>query len=327
MDRFAKQRICESYSSVKIVNRQKVNELFYPPILLMELHSQKNGFLMLHPLRRRGSAVVAHAALYLAFCAASSPIHAVGLNDTGQTLCFDAGGGGVPCSSTAGGESSNTPRQDARYGRDAAAAALQLVKVGAGNAGFDYTKIANDGSTLPATAALGSLAADWACTKDNVTGLTWEVKTTSGLRSETYKYLWYSTDATRNGGSPGVAAKAGMADSCGGTQGVAVPSGNPCNTKNFAIAVNAANLCGKNDWRMPTQPELLSLVHLGKSDHITFDATYFPTLTNYVFLSDSTAAENVTAVWVVETYRGVTGLVSKASAGTLSSVRLVRTGP
>ena len=80
---------------------------------------------------------------------------AVGLNDTGQTKCYDGGGGAVSCSSTAGGDGSATPRQDARYGRDAAAAALQLVKVGAGSAGFDYTKIANNGGTLAATAALG----------------------------------------------------------------------------------------------------------------------------------------------------------------------------
>ena len=55
-----------------------------------------------------------------------------------------------------------------------------LPKTGAGAAGFDYTKIANDGSELPADAPLGSAAGEWACTRDNATGLVWEVKTDDG---------------------------------------------------------------------------------------------------------------------------------------------------
>jgi hypothetical protein len=43
-----------------------------------------------------------------------------------------------------------------------------------------YTKIANDGSELPDSATLGTNPTDWACTKDNKTGLIWEVKTDDG---------------------------------------------------------------------------------------------------------------------------------------------------
>jgi hypothetical protein len=75
------------------------------------------------------------------------------------------------------GDAGTHPRQDCRYGRDAAAAAGVLTKTGGGAKGFDYTKIANNGTTLGAGAALGNAPTDWACTKDNITGLTWEVKT------------------------------------------------------------------------------------------------------------------------------------------------------
>lgn len=88
------------------------------------------------------------------------------INDTGITLCEDA--------SDTRGACTTTPRQDGRYGRDAAAAAGQLTKIGAGVAGFDFTKIANNGTELPADAVLGSGPTDWACTRDNVTGILWK---------------------------------------------------------------------------------------------------------------------------------------------------------
>lgn len=279
---------------------------------------------MLRHLFSRGTVL---AALFFASCVANTWGLAAGLNDTGQTKCFDAGGGGVPCSSTAGGDGSATPRQDARYGRDAAAAALQLVKVGAGSAGFDYTKIANDGSTLAATATLGSNPGDWACTKDNVTGLTWEVKTTSGLRTNSYRYLWYSTDATRNGGNPGYATTNGFADSCGNTLGTVVGASNACNTQTFAIAVNAAGMCGKRDWRLPTQNEILSLAHAGKTDHVGVDDTYFPnTLNSQSFWTSSTGASDPSGIRITETYiASQARLVAKSEIQYF--VRLVRNGP
>lgn len=103
-------------------------------------------------------------------------IHAAGLNDTGQTSCYNAVDVSAACSAAVGGDAGTNPRQDARYGRDVQAAVGTLSKVGAGAAGFDFTKIANNGTTLPASAALGIATTSWACTKDNVTGLIWEVK-------------------------------------------------------------------------------------------------------------------------------------------------------
>jgi hypothetical protein len=41
-----------------------------------------------------------------------------------------------------------------------------------------YTMIANNGAALPNSAVLGNGTGDWACTRDNETGLIWEVKTT-----------------------------------------------------------------------------------------------------------------------------------------------------
>ncbi len=93
------------------------------------------------------------------------PVHAAELPDTGQDLCDNGSNVLVACAAANTGDAAVYPRQDGRFGRDAAATAGALIKVGGGAAGFDYTKIANDGTTLAAGAALGPAATDWACTQ------------------------------------------------------------------------------------------------------------------------------------------------------------------
>lgn len=198
---------------------------------------------------------------------------AAGLNDTGQTLCYQGSTTvAEPCTAAVTGDSGIAPRQDGRYGRDAKAGKGLLTKVGAGAAAFDFTKIANNGSAQLPGAALGANASDWACTKDNVTGLTWEVKTaTTGLRNMNHTYTWYSPVSATNGGDPGVV---GTTATCGATLGI-----NTCNTQNYAAAINAlssgAGLCGFTDWRLPTPRELIGIIHSG-ANNPAVDPTYFP---------------------------------------------------
>jgi len=256
---------------------------------------------------------IALTALFAVVAAAAAS--AAGLNDTGQTLCYDAANAAVACSATVGGDAGTNPRQDARYGRDAAAAASQLGKIGAGAAGFDFSKIANNGSNLAASAALGSSATDWACTKDNVTGLTWEVKTTAGLRSSANTYTWYSTAPT-NGGDVGAVG----ANTCGGTLSAYADQ---CNTQNYVAAVNAAALCGASDWRLPSQRELLTIVRAGATSP-SIDATFFPnTISNWHWTSSSYIARPTNALVVFFNY-GYSNADVKSSSGVV--VRLVRGG-
>lgn len=240
------------------------------------------------------------------------------LNDTGQTQCYDAADASVVCSSSVGGDNGTNPRQDARYGRDAAATAGQLRKMGAGVAAFDYTKIANDGSILPSDASPGSGATEWACTRDNVTGLIWEVKTTSGLRDRSHTYTWYSTDLATNGANAGAVGR----NTCASTLAVA-PHDNQCNTRNFVAAVNASpGLCGASDWRLPTRRELLTLTDSGASPAI--DANYFPnTITSEFHWTSNTYTPDAALVWVVGFFVGDSLSYHKDYLGV---ARLVRGG-
>lgn len=211
---------------------------------------------------------------------------AAGLNDTGQTTCYASVGAAVSP------EPSTHPRQDCTVGRDAAAAAGVLPKIGGGSKGFDYTKIANNGSELPADATLGPGANQWACTRDNVTSLTWEVKTNdSGLRNMYWTYTWYDDIHTdNNGGDPGSKGS----DTCNGT----LPN-SECNTQAYVAAVNAARLCGQHDWRMPTARELGGLVNYGTySGPKAIDGAYFPN-TAQLYWSSSTYARKPASAWGV----------------------------
>ena len=232
------------------------------------------------------------------------------LNDTGITFCGDTAINTANCTTVAA-DGGTFPRQDARYGRDAQAAAGQLTKVGGGEAGFDFTKIANNGSVLPASAVLGSGANDWACTRDNVTGLIWEVKTTSGLRSQNHTYTWYDSNPTTNGGAVGTA-----------TGGTCFSTGR-CDTEKFVQDVNAAGMCGATNWRMPTVKELEGIVHFGRVNP-SLDPDYFPDTRTSSFWSGSPDASSSDYAWNVSFSYGDAFRYFRNHD--LNAVRLVRTG-
>ena len=244
-------------------------------------------------------------ALYTGLLACSSMANAQ-LNDTGV---IRNGGFGA----------------DHQYGRDAAAAAGVLPKVGSGAKGFDFSKICNNGEvagtgSCPADPELGSGANDWACTRDNVTSLIWEVKTRGiepgnrGLRDTLWFYTWYDSNPATNGGDAG--AQDGV-DSC------FEAATRTCDTEGYVGDVNAAALCGFTDWRMPTRAELWSIIDYGVAppDPIAIDTDFFPN-TGAFYWSASGYAGNSNSAWVVLFIGGNT-INDKTNAW---SVRLVRSG-
>jgi hypothetical protein len=191
-----------------------------------------------------------------------------------------------------------------------------------------YTKISNSGAVLPDTATLGSGANDWACTKDNKTGLTWEVKTDDGgLRHIFWVYSWYKPSGD-NGGDVGYTDidKSLGAPKCS--------TEDNCNTDVFTKAVNTKGLCGKKDWRMPTKAELMKLVVCSDGKYAkngsctngglivpTINSTYFPDTWSNWYWSSSPYAPLSSNAQGVNFYYGYSGSFNKDSK---VFVRLVR---
>jgi hypothetical protein len=179
------------------------------------------------------------------------------LNDTGVTQCV-SGGGLDLCTNANTGDTAPLPRQDARFGRDAAAGKSQLSKTGGGAAGFDFTPLAPNGTAIGLIDGMPSHTPT--CVHDNVTDLTWEVKTAANMNTT---YTWAAATT-------------------------------------YAGTVNVAGLCGSNLlWRVPTRRELLSIVHYG-TNNPAIDTNYFPNTVCIVYwTSDVDAADPANNAWVV----------------------------
>lgn len=239
------------------------------------------------------------------------------LPDTGQTTCYTDSAydpAAVTDPASVAREGGSYPRQDCRFGRDAAAALGTLTKVGGGTAGFDYTKLANDGGDLPANASLGTASHDWACTRDNVTGLTWEIpNTASPLFNIGYRYTWYQPDSSLNGGDPGSTGT----DTCSGS----LPGG-LCNTHALVTAANGASLCGYQDWRLPSRRELITLLYLYFGSGMPLvDFQYFPLNGGDYFWSSNTYAPDTTNAWQINMFGADLPYSSKQTTGRVMLVR------
>ena len=226
------------------------------------------------------------------------------LADTGVDGCADEDKIRITCP-VAGYEG-----QDGELGRDAEA--QSLAKVGAGDAGFDFTKLDTDGAPLAASAA------SWSCVHDNFTELTWEVKTRDGgLRDLMNGYTWYEPDGRRNGGDQGA-------------EDNGICSVGACDTFHYIQAINALQLCGHDDWRLPTRMELLSITNYGRRSPAV-DFNYFSDVppaqyAGHTWSSSSTPSVILPGrlVWTVDFVSGHVQIKNKREA---ARVRLVRGDP
>lgn len=95
------------------------------------------------------------------------------------------------------------------------------------------------------------LDADDACLKDDETGLLWEVKSEEpdDPRYVGHTYSWYLEDPGPDDGDQG------------GRDNGTCPLP-PCNTEKYVLLVNTMEICGCDDWRLPTLDELTNLARL-----------------------------------------------------------------
>ncbi|MFL0806695.1 MAG: DUF1566 domain-containing protein [Oceanobacter sp.] len=221
------------------------------------------------------------------------------LNDTGFDTCATETVSGRIC------PIDSFKRQDGAIGRDSAAKAGNLEKVGSGRASFDFLKVDSKGKPLAAAAE------SWDCVFDNRTGLLWEVKKASGgsdVRSTASKFTWYMADSSINGGNAGTE-----------TGGTSCNINGDCNTTTYIEAVNAKNLCGYSNWRLPTVMELSSIIDHGAVQP-AIDINFFPLTQTLLAYWTQTVYAKGEDVWAVEFNTGTVGRRSPAGE---AYVRLV----
>lgn len=214
------------------------------------------------------------------------------LNDTGITWAGEYPvGNNADCTSA----SISSP-QDCHHGRD-----VTHNDDSDGHAGFSFTKLDATGVPL-VDQSVDYATTPWSCVKDNITGLVWEVKTTTtGVHNKDNTYQWGGLTAIGRDHM--------------NRQGIYYdPSWN-----DLVQGSNDLNFCGYNNWRLPTISEISSIVNKG-SFNPSIDSNYFPNTEFAKFLTSSPVADTPSRAWVI--YFGF-GFISTSTRVDTGRVRLV----
>jgi hypothetical protein len=153
------------------------------------------------------------------------------LDDTGLDTCVDTATW-LPTTCAGTGE-------DGQFGRD-----MKYPNGADGLAGYSFIKVCNNGKQAgqvgcKSTAVQGSGPHDWGCTKDLVTGLTWELRTSDGGIRDAHQF--FSNFGTNV----------------------------PTDTGGLVAAMNAQALCGATDWRLPSVTELFTIANFNRSGNLS----------------------------------------------------------
>jgi hypothetical protein len=217
-------------------------------------------------------AYVASFAVFAIALTIAAPVAGGGritLNDTGMTQCVDhQGDWSSDCAKS---------RQDATDGRD-----VHYANPDDGLAGFSFQKVCRSGQmagegTCPADPPLGSGTNNWACIYDNVSQLTWEVKTADGGLHDGKRSFTNKGKKARGDGSDA----AWLVD-----------------------RTNDESLCGRANWRLPDVLELQSIVDYGNGapdrSGSWIDPSFFPNTLGWNAWTRTDSVSDSKSSWYVK---------------------------
>jgi hypothetical protein len=151
------------------------------------------------------------------------------------------------------------------------------------------------------------------CVRDQETGLVWSVEQDEpGLLHHSQTFSWFSDTALTHMSEPGLA------------DGGDCPL-DRCDTAALVEAVNAAGLCGRHDWRLPSREEAMAIgdrSRIGRG--ATLDPVYFPAAVPDEYWTASTFSMYPQGAWVYDARHGHDRVDWKANA---KRVRLVAGPP
>lgn len=228
-------------------------------------------------------AIVISLALIVPAAAAAQDGNA-GNPDTaiGAQKCYRSGSNTMStCAST------DLAGQDGQFGRDATPGQNADAD---GTLGFSFTKVCNSGESAgtgscPADPPLGDASDEWGCTFDKVTGRTWEMKTTTGLRAATATYTNYTPQYDPKGQYRSATDAQGYID-----------------------RLNAQGLCGATDWVVEHIAVRQALISYGRpaDGKARVDVRWFPTLQPGRYWATSDHAPDVVHEWTLDFSDGST---------------------
>lgn len=213
------------------------------------------------------------------------------LNDTGMTQCVGHRGAWSSDCTKSG--------QDAAHGRD-----VNNPNPDDGVLGFSFRKVCRSGQmagegNCPADPALGSGPDEWGCVFDNVTHLTWEVKTADG--------------GLHHGQRQYTNKNAGARD-------------NPKDVRWLIEGTNAEVLCGASDWRLPNALEMQSIVDYGMGvpggpGGGWVDLAYFPNTLGWFSWTSEKHLHDAQFAYYVDIGRGTVDIQKRSVQSAANLVR------
>jgi hypothetical protein len=220
--------------------------------------------------------------------------------DTGirRSQCYRTGSDAMTaCGAT------DIPGQDGQLGRDTYKGTNGSAD---GALGFSFGRICNNGDraghgSCPALPVVGYGDGDWGCVEDRLTGMMMEVKALDGWRSRDLRYTNYSPHFDPLG-----------------------QYGSPTDAKGFEDAVNAAGLCGHDDWELGHSDKIQAPVDYGVEavGAARADARYFPTLQADWYWNASLNPSSVSTAFALDFADGAVS--NDANRGTRRYVQVVR---
>lgn len=218
------------------------------------------------------------------------------MNDTGYDKCFGTvnslGSNSADCATAPAAAG-----QDGVKGRDAN---TSLVKTGAGPKGFDFTKLDVSGNELDDNAS------EWRCVRDNVTGRIWEVKQTDTtiVLNDDFDDNASLYDGRRtfnfSGDTPAV------------TTGQVADVTFSGSVDHLIDQANNDELCGKTNWRLPSQQEMLGILDMSTLDIST---TTYPQLGEFEMkTTEAIGSSGSNETFIHATYLTATQLLSNSAS-------------